>query len=178
MTSHGPTGYPQRKVPRLKEYDYGQPGYYFVTICAAGKKHLFGEVAAGQMERTTVGVIAAEEVEQIGRHRENVRIEKWVVMPNHIHMIVRITGRDMTCHVRPALDRFSHPEKGALPMVIGAYKAAVTRRVRAAMTSHGPTALWQGRYFEHVIRNEQEYLQIVRYIDENPLKWELDEYHI
>lgn len=171
------TDQPIRKHVRLAEYDYSQPGYYFVTVCTKEKQHLFGEIISGKMVYRPIGIIAAEELEQIERHRENVRIEKSVVMPNHIHAVVRIVGRDMTCHVRPAANQFSRPQKDALPMIVGAYKAAVTRRGRAAMTSHGPTTLWQGRYYEHVIRSEREFREISRYIDENPLKWDQDEYY-
>ena len=172
---------PNRKSVRLKKYDYGQPGYYFATICSDNKRETFGSISEGKMEYSPIGAIAAEEVDSIEIYRPNVQVAQWVVMPNHVHMIIHIVGRDMTCHVRlgeaAGTNRFSKPKWDSLGMIVGAYKAAVTRRVRAAMTSHGPTKLWQDRYYEHTVRNEQEYLAIARYIDENPLKSELDEYY-
>ena len=176
--------YPARKTVRLREYDYSRPGYYFVTICTHKKMCLFGRIHNGVLCPTRLGLIAREELRQIENRRAYVKVEKWAVMPNHIHMILRISERprrDMTCHVR---NRFSCPEEGSLWTIIAAYKAAVTRRWRneADMTSHVPTEepspVWQGRYYEHIISTDREYREAWRYIDENPRRWGEDAYRV
>lgn len=104
-------------------------------------------------------------------------------MPNHVHLLL-LLRRGMTCHAR--YNKFGKPIANSLPVIVGAYKAAVTRKIRqkillntvgAGTTSRAPTnGIWQRSYYDHVIRNEADFLRIWQYIDENPLKWQLDCY--
>ena len=81
---------PKRKPTRLKEYDYGAPGAYFITICTNRKLHLFGEINNEKMRLSDLGKIVNKEIINIESHYENIRIDKYVIMPNHIHMIIVI----------------------------------------------------------------------------------------
>jgi REP-associated tyrosine transposase len=80
----------RRKEIRLKEYDYSEPGAYFVTICTNGRMHLFGEVIKGEMHCGDIGKIAERCWKEIQRHFINVEIDAFVVMPNHVHGIIII----------------------------------------------------------------------------------------
>lgn len=151
----------QRKRIRLQEYDYSQNNFYFVTICTADKEHLFG-----MGERLTAfGLCAEKHLHRIQSFFPCVRVDKHVIMPNHIHAIIAIehdpTARKNACPT---------PTLGT---VIGNYKAAVSREIHQ---SEPDQTVWQNRYYDHVIRNQRDYEAIWQYIDENPLKWESDEY--
>ena len=143
-------GYPQRKSPRIRNYDYKTPGYYFVTICTHQKRCIFG----GPERLGALGIIAEEGITQIQTHFRDVRVDKYVVMPNHVHMIIVL-------------------EEGAssLSTVVGSYKSYVTGRIRKG-SNNGP--IWQTSFHDHVIRDEKGYLRIWNYIDGNPSKWEED----
>ena len=141
-----------RKNPRLKEFDYASPNYYFITICTHDKKKLFGEAG----KQNTLGKIADEAVSQISKHFTNVTVDKYVIMPNHVHMIVIL-----------------HGDTSNLSSIIGSYKSFVTKEIH----SKGSTQkIWQVSFHDHVIRNRESYLKIWNYIDTNPIKWSEDCY--
>ena len=152
-----------RKLPRLKEYDYTTPGAYFITICTHNKECIFGKIVPGnmtcdaQMCYSPVGEIAKKCLLDIESHYKNVEIDNWVIMPNHIHLLIRITER---INPFPTYD---------IPNVIGKYKAAVTRSVGNAFIHSGK--LWQSSFYDHVIRNDADYGEIWQYISGNPSKW-------
>ncbi|MBQ8683025.1 MAG: transposase [Clostridia bacterium] len=164
--------YSRRKPTRLRCYNYSNPGGYFVTICTKGKKKLFGEVVGGgaldapQMVLSEIGRVAEQELLSIENYYENVTIDKYVVMPNHIHLLIRITER-----INP------FPTKQYdIPNVVGKYKAAVTRHVGNAFMHS--VKLWQTSYHDHIIRNEADYRRIWEYIDTNPVKWKEDCFYV
>ena len=152
-----------RKQNRLKNYDYSQNGYYFVTICTAKKKSLFSTIIGqpdgdADMKLTGIGKIAANQLFDLEK-RYDVAIDKYVIMPNHIHLILKI---DMTLSGnRPTLSD-----------IIRAYKSLTTKECRKFYKGD----IWQSSFYDHVIRNEKDYLRIYEYIENNPLKWADDEY--
>jgi REP element-mobilizing transposase RayT len=155
---------PVRKKIRLEGYDYSQAGCYFVTICTQNRNNIFGDVVAGVMQLSECGKITEAELINIPSHYENVQIGKYVVMPNHIHVIVAVS---------PAAQINPRSPKSDLSNVIGKYKAGVTRLVGNAFMR---SVVWQKRFHDEVIRSEAEYRVIWRYIDENPSKWQDDDY--
>ncbi len=170
---------PRRKSIRLAEYDYSQEGAYFVTICTHGRKCLFGKIADGCMELTEPGRIVTEEIEKTEALRPGVVIDTYVVMPNHVHLIVVLCGDetrfgDTSRRVPTGGRAFGKPQAGSLPAVIAAIKSAATRRINLSPGYDGGP-VWQGRYYEHIIRNGASYGEIRRYIMENPENWSRDE---
>ena len=159
---------PKRKQNRLPDWDYSALGAYFVTICTKGKKKLLCDIVGGgvldapQVVLTEIGWIAEQELLGIKNHYENITIDKYVIMPNHIHLLIRIAER-----INP------FPTKRYdIPNVVGKYKAAVTRCVGNAFMHS--VELWQKSYHDHIVRNEADYRRIWEYNDTNPLKWEED----
>ena len=142
--------FPQRKHPRLSYYDYTQQNFYFVTICTANKRCIFG--APGAL--SPMGQVAYSGLSAIPQHFPDVCIDKMVVMPNHVHAIVHIAKAGI--HLSTA---------------IGLYKSYVTRKIRSFAPD---VSVWQSSFHDHVIRNQQDYLRIWEYIDTNPAKWEAD----
>lgn len=151
--------YPQRKSPRLEGYDYSQAGAYFVTPCTYKRKHWFGEVTDGKMQRNATGQLTHEHILKIPSFYENVDIDYFVVMPNHLHIIVIIS--DM-----PNIKRYS------LDHIIGNFKGGVTRNFHKKHDA----ILWQRSFHEHIIRDETDLNRLRQYILYNPAKWAEDRY--
>ena len=157
-----------RKSNRLKGFDYSRSGYYFVTICALNQEKWFGEIEDGQMIPNTCGKIAQSLWEKIPVHFGWVGVDEFTVMPNHIHGIV-IVERDVgNATMRSLQDR----TKMTLPKIIQQYKATVTRDID--WFRKDVCFKWQKSFYDHVIRNETELFRIREYIQNNPLKWNLD----
>jgi len=167
--------FPQRQSVRLKRYDYSSSGGYFVTICADGKRCLFGSVVNERMVLNEWGAVADRQWQDLPAHHPNVELDYYVVMPNHVHGILLIHGQQPgTAGRAPTFPRtFGQAIAGSLATVVGSYKSGVTRRVNALRTSPD-ASLWQRNYHEHVIRDEEELAAIRQYIVDNPLKWSVD----
>ena len=160
---------PKRKRMRLSCYDYSSPVAYFVTICTHEKRCILSDITVGAdalggpcVTLTATGKI----VEKYILSTDNipgVHVEKYVIMPNHIHLILAIEETD-------GPPRASAPTMAALPNAISALKRLVNRESGAN--------IWQRSYHDHVIRNENDYLQIWNYIDTNPARWREDCFYI
>ncbi len=161
---------PIRKNIRLKHYDYSQAGYYFVTICTNKRMNLFWnmkcrgdlwspEIGIKEMPLSHIGKIVDAEINRINSFYENVEINKYVVMPNHIHMIIVLYNENGRSKTAPTISRIVQQFKGSISKQVG-------------------FSLWQKSFYDHIIRNEREYQEIWQYIDTNPKRWEEDEYYI
>ncbi|MCL4550190.1 MAG: transposase [Bacteroidetes bacterium] len=162
---------------RLKEYDYAQPGWYFVTICTHKMIQSLGNVKNGKVVLTNAGKIADEEWKKTKSVRSNVDLDNYVIMPNHIHGIIIIDHsvgaiRRIAPNNTEANQRFAPTLKpNSLGSIIGQFKSIVTKRVRKTGI---PDFRWQRNYYERIIRNEKELYQIRKYLQLNPLKWEIE----
>jgi len=175
-----------RRSIRLQDYDYSQPGSYFVTICTPDSECLFGDVRDGKMALNGLGEIVAESWQWVERQYEYVVLDEWVIMPNHLHGIIVITdcvdgsrgddsrGDDL-CRggSRTAPTRLGKPKRKPLGRLIGAFKTVSTKRINEIHNTPG-AKLWQRNYYEHIIRDENELNRIRIYIEQNPAKWEFD----
>jgi REP element-mobilizing transposase RayT len=151
---------PIRKPNRLKGYDYSQGGAYFITICAKDRMELFSTIigeASCQVyvELTKTGKIVDEAISRITEIYEYVSIEKYIIMPNHIHMIALISGNSGRQVAAPTVSQ-----------IIGNLKRAVSMCVESKKKKKS--------YYDHIIRNDSEYLNIAEYIESNPLLWNDD----
>ena len=186
-----------RKSIRLKQYDYSRVGAYFVTICSDERKNCFGEIVYGRMKLSPIGEIAKSCWIKITEHFSNVLLDKYVIMPNHVHGMIIIHGRgaDGAGTDNPELNdvvgaqydvvgaqyieplhrkeqnRYQHIIPQSLGSIIRSYKSAVTRLCHRNFLTFFK---WQRNYYERVIRNEQEMHALRLYITNNPLQWELD----
>jgi len=161
---------PKRKGTRLQNYDYSQNGACFVTICANNRKNLFGNIISGDVLSppknilSPIGDIVNCEILNIEKHYNNIKVDKYIIMPNHIHLLIRITER-----INPfPTSRYD------IPNVIGKFKAAVTRNVGKAFMPSEKIKIWQSSFHDHIIRDEQDYQKIWQYINTNALKWQDD----
>ncbi len=171
--------YHKRKSTRLQGYDYAQEGAYFVTICTYRNQSLFGDISNdGEMLLNTVGCIAFEEWEHTEAVRENVILDEFMIMPNHIHGIVIITSESARVCQRqtPTKSKFGQPVPNALGTIMGQFKAIVTKRINKLYETSN-TPVWQKNYHDHIIRNELSLNRIRGYIENNPLRWAADRYN-
>ncbi len=164
-----------RRSIRLKEYDYSQAGGYFITICTHNWKNIFGKVVNGEMILNKYGKIVNEFWREIPIHFQNVEIDWFVVMPNHVRGIMIISDRSEVgaIHELPLQNIKNARRKMLLPKVIGYYKMNSTKQINIIKNTPG-IPIWQRNYYEHIIRNEEKLYKIRQYIQNNPLKWHLD----
>lgn len=182
-----------RRSIRLLGYNYRQCGAYYITICTLDRECLFGEIDSdGTMQLNDWGKIVKEEWDKTSQLRTNITLDAFVVMPNHIHGICVIDGtslmdggRNITS-CRKGMARhaptdethrmFSNPLAASLPTIIGAFKAAVSRKINADRGTPGWT-VWHRNYHEIIIRDAAMLNTARRYIMNNPLKWLEDTNH-
>lgn len=153
-----------RKLPRLHGFDYATPGAYFITICTHEKMCYFGSIRPADyceayMQYSPIGEIAKQNLIDLEKHYDNIVLDNWVIMPNHIHLLVRIEER---------MNPF--PTNGYdISNIVGKYKAGVTRAVRKESLYIGK--LWQSSFYDHIVRNDVDYQNIWNYINDNPSRW-------
>ena len=152
---------PQRKSPRLKDYDYSLSGAYFVTICTHNKKHYFGDITDAKMELNDVGQVASKRWAMIPEFHPSVQLSDFVIMPNHMHGILFLLD---TGDQQPNLSN-----------IVGGYKSGVSRIVRQELEFK--PSLWQTRFHDHIIRNEADLNRIREYVQTNPARWETDTFY-
>ena len=152
--------FPKRKPIRLKDYDYSTPGAYFITICTDGRRELLSKITVGQglapAENilSAYGIIADKQINDLQNRFKTITIDKYVIMPNHIHLIISIGTM-----------KASSPTRN-IEQIIRSFKTMVTKEAGKS--------LWQRSYHDRIIRNEKEYQKIWQYIDTNVIKWETD----
>ena len=155
--------FPSRKKNRLENYDYSSCGAYFITICTLGRQNYFWENVGATIGRpqdiilSTFGKTAQKYIENIPSAYPVLSVENYVIMPNHIHLLLRVcadeNGRPL---VAPTMSRVVQHLKGRISKDIG-------------------VSIWQKSFHDHVIRNYADYEEHIQYIYENPLRWQEDE---
>ena len=154
---------PERKLNRLQEYDYSQNGAYFVTICTQDRHKILSSIVGdGFSVPKHCGIIAEEIIAQIPVKHPSVAVDKYVIMPDHIHLLLRFDQDLGTENPSPTLGN-----------VIGWYKYQVTKQADFEIHLNGKK-LFQRSYYDHVIRNQKDYDEIWQYIENNPRKWVID----
>jgi len=156
---------PNRKLTRLSGYDYATPGAYFITICTFEKQCLMGSIVPGTsvgdayMKYSQIGRIAKECLLDIEFHFPNTKIDNWVIMPNHVHILLQLENQTERIYPFPTAN---------ISNIIGTFKAAVSRKCKQYLHSG---KLWQTSFYDHIIRNDEDYQSIWQYISGNPSKW-------
>ena len=146
--------FPRRKNPRMTYFDYTSVNYYFITICTHNRNCLFGT----SEQLNALGQLAQKGIENIPLHFPGAQIDKYVIMPNHIHAIILL-----------------EQQNAHLSTIIGQYKSFVSREAHKTFPE---LQLWQTSYHDHVIRSQSAFEKIWLYIDGNPMHWEEDCFYI
>jgi putative transposase len=153
-----------RKSIRLKNYDYGKEGLYFITINCAKRRSLFGKVIEQKMHLNESGLEAERCWLEIPSHYPNVCLHEFVIMPDHIHGIIEITSNN---NPNGNESTFRSPSK-TIGSIIRGFKIGVTKWMRKNTIIHD---VWHRNYYEHVIRSSGDYERIAKYVNENPMNF-------
>lgn len=151
---------PKRKNIRLNDYNYSSNGTYFITICTKNKENLLWKnVGANcvrpldQLPLSKIGIVIENEIYKLNTVYENIKVDKYQIMPNHIHLIIFIyedsNGRTQFA---PTISR-----------IIKQFKGSITKQIGFS--------IWQKSFYDRIIRNEKEYQSVWNYIHNNPLKY-------
>lgn len=154
---------PNRKNIRLADYDYSQPGAYFITVCTQNKSNILGSIVGGDAHiaphtaLTAAGKVTEKYLKTIPG------IDCYVIMPNHVHMILRISAR--YTGLGPIWE--DAPTEASIPNLVRSWKTLVSKEIGRS--------IWQRSFYDHIIRDEQDYIVKSNYIANNPAKWQEDE---
>ncbi|MBR2152908.1 MAG: transposase [Clostridia bacterium] len=154
---------PKRKRIRLKDYDYSKDGYYFITVCTQNRKNILSTVGEGfpLPKLTQCGEITERLLLEITERYEEINIDKYVIMPNHIHLVIALKN-DGRGNPSPTIDR-----------AMGWFKYMATKEINKLLETPGKK-IFQRSFHDHIIRGEDDYKEIWQYIDSNPSKWKED----
>ena len=162
---------------RARFWDYSSDGLYFITICAYNRQMIFGEIENQTMILSAIGEITLQEWNRSFEIRRELFCDAFIIMPNHLHAIVRIVN-DVETHGRASLRKYTgiayRPPKSISSFVAGFKSAATTKINIYRNMPHEP--VWQPRFHDRIIRNHEEYLLKKNYIHKNPSKWHTRNY--
>lgn len=160
----------ERKRTRLNGFDYASPGAYFITAVIKGRLCAFGDIMNGTTRLNLYGEIVREQWRWLHQQYPYLKVDEFVVMPNHVHGIVNITDSVGNAGVGNAGERSLQKIK-SLSELVGAFKSTSSKRIHQSGLS---SFRWQKSFYERIIRNDRELMRIRQYIQTNPLRWELD----
>ena len=152
----------ERKPNRLVHYDYRMPNAYFITICTQKRQNLFWAPVGASIARpqnvplSAYGKIVDAAIRDIPKHYPAVTLDHYVVMPNHIHLLLQI-----------------HSDAQGRPMVAPTV-STIIQQMKGIVTKQIGISIWQKLFYDHVIRCSQDYEMVWNYIEANPAKWRED----
>ena len=157
---------PKRKQNRLTEYDYSTPNAYFITVCTQDRKNLFWTDVGAAISRqenvslTDLGIVVKQSIDEIPEHYPAITVDNYVIMPNHIHLLLQINA---DIDGRPV----------AAPTI-----STVVNQMKGVISKRAGFSVWQKGFYDHVIRNDNDYRDIWKYIEGNPGNWTEDKLYI
>ena len=176
VTGTSPCGDMSKKYHRARQYrlpyfNYASTAYYFVTLRTKEKQQYFGKVCNGVVELSAIGKIVKECFTNLPRKLHYLAVDVFVIMPDHVHLFVLITNPGEERTIR---EKKFQPEKRSLSLAIRNLKATTTLLVRRRM---GGVNIWHRRFYDHIVRNEDELNRIRTYIRNNSLRWDIERNH-
>ena len=160
----------ERKPMRLKNHDYSANGYYFITICTAQKQKILCDISVGanfvrpNITFSEVGKIVHNNILALNDIYDTVQVDKYVIMPNHVHLIIVI--KDYRTQFANTSGRTQFAP--TVSRIIKQFKGTITKQVGYP--------IWQKSFYDHIIRDENDYLRVAEYMENNPEKWSEDQY--
>ena len=163
---------PVRKTMRLPGWNYSQNSAYFLTICAKNRKPIFSEIVgrgildAPKVRLYQYGEWVWQSIEFLCEKNAGVQLHNWVIMPNHVHLLLSICDESQMCCGASGMPR---PTNAVIPKYVSSLKRFTNRKACID--------LWQAGYYDHIIRDDVDFIQRWRYIDNNPSAWLEDDYY-
>lgn len=164
---------PQRRPNRITAYNYSQNGTYFITICTHSRKKILSEICVGtpvpgcpnnpQIKLLPFGKIADKYIQQLNHFYEHISVDQYVIMPDHIHLLISLYYPN------------GHPRRGVPTPKTSEIARFIGTLKRFCNKEYGKN-IWQSRFYDHVVRNQNDYNEIWEYIENNPQKWVMQNY--
>lgn len=157
---------PIRKPTRLSGFDYSSKGYYFITFCTKKRCNILSQIVgcgildAPKNDLSNIGKVVFETIEFANKNNKDITVDKYVIMPNHVHLILIIDYGS---------SRMPTPTNHIVPKFISSIKRFTNKKCGLS--------LWQRSYNDRIIRDEKEYIELCKYIENNPFKWLEDKYY-
>jgi REP-associated tyrosine transposase len=161
----------RRRLLRLKDYDYANPGAYFLTICTHDRSMLFGDINEGNIATEPPRQDRLSGMGDLCDDPSRITLDAFVIMPNHVHGIMVIEESDVGATGRSPSR--SGPAPRSLGAFVGGFKSATTKQLNDLRRTPGQP-VWQRNYYEHMIRDEGSLNRIREYIAGNPARWDVD----
>jgi REP element-mobilizing transposase RayT len=166
-----------RKGTRLKEYNYSENGAYFITICTHNRKQILSNIIVGtgvldcpKIKLLKYGEIADKYIKQLNDFYDNISVEKYVIMPDHIHLLLNVQNGQSRTPVPTDFNLKIDNKNSQVAKFVSTFK-------RFCNKEYGKN-IWQSRYYDHVIRNQADYNEIWQYIENNPVRWREDTFYV
>jgi REP element-mobilizing transposase RayT len=160
---------PKRKSTRLVDFDYGQAGAYFITVCTQDKKKTLSRITVGagfsRPQLSVYGEIADKWIGALPNKYPTVSVDRYVIMPNHIHLLLSAKS-----------DGRGNPSP-TIHAVMGWLKYQITKEINEANGVMGEK-VFQRSFYDHIVRNREDYYEVSKYIDENPIHWKCDKLYV
>lgn len=161
---------PQRKQSRLGCLDYSESASYFITVCTENRRKILSEISAGEdfpdspevtIHLLNSGKITEKWIQEMNRHYDDISVDCYVIMPDHVHLLLSLTDKNgLSGRPAPTVESRCN---AAVSRFVGTLKRFTNREIGKP--------IWQRSFYDHVIRNQQDYAQIWNYIEDNPRKW-------
>ena len=149
-----------RKKIRISNYDYSNEGKYFITMCVQNRECILSQIKSNQIQLLKYGKITEKYIASINNIYNDLKITHYIIMPNHVHFI---------CELILKYKENTKRVNERIPFIISTLKRFINKECKEK--------IWQRNYYEHIIRNEKEYLNIIKYINNNPYNWKDDTYY-
>ena len=166
---------PRRRSLRLQGHDYSTPGAYFITACTQNRLPLFGQIVDSKMAVNRLGAIVEDCWARLTDHYDNVALDAFILMPNHVHgvLIIEDDLPDVGAGWKPGLPSAMISKRHGIPEIVRAFKTYSARKINEMRAADRPP-VWQRGFYDHVIRGEGELNRVRTYIMDNPRRWSED----
>ncbi len=165
------------KSTRLECWDYSNPGFYFVTICTKDRVNMFGEIKEEKMILNELGYIVKQYLKQIDAHFRFIKIDSFIIMPNHVHLIMSIRFKQrrdvamLRLYGNAQMSNIS-PKSGSLSSIIRSYKSICKKIINIQFKHY--SFRWQQGFYDRIMRTDLDLWKCRKYIQNNPSNWEND----
>ena len=163
---------PNRKRMRLQGWDYSTEAAYFLTLCTKEKHPIFSRIVgrdildAPTVQLSQYGDLVQNAMQYLSENTQGILVHNWVIMPNHVHVLISVTNEGM---VAKGASGMSRPTESIIPRFVSSLKRYTNKQ--------SGQDLWQVSYYDHIIRDDEDFLRRWRYIDNNPSAWLDDDYY-
>ncbi len=161
------------QTTRLKKWDYSSLGWYFITICTKNRQHFFCEIINGEMYYSELGHIAAASWLAMHRVFDVLISDVWVIMPNHTHFLFGLNPVETRRGVSPQPNEFGKTIKNSVSSIINHFKGRVTKYTNKENIEFE----WQTKFYDHIVRDNNDFIRIQKYIIKNTQNWENDKFY-